>query len=195
VSPQLLFVLGGARSGKSGYALERARALGPRVTFVATGVATDPEMAARIERHRAERPRDWTTIEVERNLGEALSDLPPTDCVLVEDLGTLVGNLLVGGQGSGITGRGAGAGSRDSRLGEEETERLVREEVRGLVDRWRASGVRWVVVSQEVGLGLVPTTALGRRFRDLLGDANQALAAAASEVVLVVAGVPLRLKG
>jgi adenosylcobinamide kinase/adenosylcobinamide-phosphate guanylyltransferase len=188
VSGHLLLVLGGARSGKSAYALERARAFGPRVAFVATGVATDAEMAARIERHRAERPPDWTTVEVERRLDEALAKLPPADCVLLEDVGTLVSNVLVGDPAAGVRSRESGAGDDD-------VEARVEAEIDALLAGWRGSGVPWVVVSQEVGLGLVPTTPLGRRFRDLLGSANQALAAAASEAVLVVAGLPLRLKG
>ena len=195
MSSPLHLVLGGARSGKSDYALAKARSLGPRVVYVATGVATDDEMAERIARHRAARPSGWTTIEAQRGLGPALADLPDADCVLVDDVGTFVANLLVGDQGLGDGGSGVRGGSSAPRLAESELDLLVEAELRGMLERWKASGAPWVVVSQEVGLGLVPTTALGRRFRDLLGAANQTLAAAASEVVLLVAGLPLRLKG
>ena len=175
MSGRLLLVTGGARSGKSRYAQQRARELGGRTLFVATGVATDDEMAERIARHRAERPVDWVTLEAQVDLAAAIAaHWRGEGCVLVEDLGTLVTNLLVE--------REAGASQ-------------VGREVERLIDLPAQRQGLLIVVSQEVGLGLVPSTPLGRAFRDLLGLANQTLAAAADEVVMVVAGLPLRLKG
>lgn len=172
---RLLLVTGGARGGKSSFALERARASGDSVLFIATGVATDAEMADRIARHRAQRPPTWTTLEARYDLAPALrAAWRGQQCVLVDDLGTLVGNLLIE--------RSAG-------------EAQVQAELEGLLEARAAGPYDLVVVTQEVGLGLVPPTELGRQFRDLLGLANRALAAAADEVVLLVAGIPLPLKG
>jgi adenosylcobinamide kinase/adenosylcobinamide-phosphate guanylyltransferase len=175
VSGRLLLVTGGARSGKSRYALGRAAASSGGVLFVATGVATDAEMTERIERHRAERPPGWATLEARYDLAAAISGaLAGERTVLVEDLATLVSNLLV----------------------ERATDEAgVRAEVEALLRVARESAADWIVVSNEVGLGLVPATPLGRRFRDLLGTANQLVAAAADEAVLMVSGLPLRLKG
>jgi adenosylcobinamide kinase/adenosylcobinamide-phosphate guanylyltransferase len=171
----LLLVTGGARSGKSRYAQQRAREVGRRTLYVATGVATDDEMAERIARHRAERPADWTTLEARLEVAAAIAERWRGEgCVLLEDLGTLVTNLLVE--------RAADA-------------REVGQEVERLIALPALRPTLLIVVSQEVGLGLVPSTPLGRAFRDLLGVANQTLAAAADEVIMVVAGLPLRLKG
>jgi adenosylcobinamide kinase/adenosylcobinamide-phosphate guanylyltransferase len=173
VTGDLLLVTGGSRSGKSRYALSRAAALSDAVVFVATGVETDAEMAARIARHRAERPAHWTTIEARYELAASVTRaaLPPAP-VLVEDVGTLVTNLLV-----------------EREAGEAE----IMEEIDRLVGL-NAVGYRLVVVTAEVGLGLVPATLLARRFRDLLGLANQRLATAADEVVFLVSGLPVIVK-
>jgi adenosylcobinamide kinase/adenosylcobinamide-phosphate guanylyltransferase len=142
--------------------------------YVATAPITDEEMVARVARHRAERPPDWDTLEAPYELAAAiLARLTDQRSILVEDLGTLVSNLLVE--------RAADEAQVDA-----EVEALSR-----LPD---GRDVTLIVVSQEVGLGIVPATELGRRFRDLLGRANQHLAAQAAEVVFVVAGLPLTLK-
>jgi adenosyl cobinamide kinase/adenosyl cobinamide phosphate guanylyltransferase len=168
-----LLVTGGARSGKSRYALQRAQQLGSTL-YVATAPITDDEMAARVQQHRAERPPDWETLESRYDLASAiLTRLRDQAGVLVEDLGTLVSNLLV-------------ERAADEALVDAEVEALG-----GLAD---SHEVTLIVVSQEVGLGVVPPTELGRRFRDLLGRANQRLAARADEVVFVVAGLPMTLK-
>ena len=174
MSGRLILVSGGLRSGKSRYALKWAAAEGGPVLFVATGVTTDPEMGDRIARHRAERPPAWRTLEARYNLKTAIEGaLADERTVLVEDLGTLVTNLLV---------------ERDA------DDAAVEGEVNGLIGLPPGRGVRLLVVSNEVGWGLVPTTPLGRRFADLLGRLNQRLAARADELVVVVAGLPLRLK-
>lgn len=165
---------GGSRSGKSRFALERARTLGGPVLFVATGLATDPEMAERIARHRAARPATWKTLEARYDLAAAIQTVWSGErCVLVDEIGTLVANLLV---------------ERDA------DEAAVEREVAALAELAHREGFELIVVSAEVGFGLVPPTPLGRRFRDLVGLANQQLASVADEVVLLVAGIPLWLK-
>jgi adenosylcobinamide kinase/adenosylcobinamide-phosphate guanylyltransferase len=170
-----VLVLGGVRAGKSAYAIARASSLGERVAFVATAEARDAEMATRIARHRSARPPGWATIEAPIALAEAVARLDAqVDVVVVDCLNLWVANLL----------------DRTPGLPDEE---LLAETGRlgELIARRFAS---LVVVSNEVGWGVHPETALGRRFRDALGLVNQAAARAADEVILLVAGCPLWLK-
>jgi len=170
-----LLVLGGVRAGKSAYAVERAAELGEHVAFVATAEPLDAEMAARIARHRAARPTGWTTIEAPVALADAIAALEgQSDVVLVDCLNLWVANLL--GQSPGLA---------DEPL-QAETRRLTSLALRRFASL--------VFVSNEVGWGVHPETPIGRRFRDALGLVNQAVARAADEVVLLVAGCPLWLK-
>jgi adenosylcobinamide kinase/adenosylcobinamide-phosphate guanylyltransferase len=173
-----ILVLGGARSGKSRLAEGLATEI-PPVTYVATATvdASDPEMVARIERHRAGRPGEWATREVPRDLEGVLPDLAAREGSVVIDCVTLwISNLMLGlgGGDPWDDGEILDAISRAVRAG-----------------RGRA---RVVWVSNEVGSGLVPANALGRRFADLQGLANQRLAAECDAVHLCVAGLSLRLK-
>jgi adenosylcobinamide kinase / adenosylcobinamide-phosphate guanylyltransferase len=169
----LILVLGGARAGKSTFALRlaRERAGEGSVTFIATAQALDEEMAARIARHREERPAHWTTIEEPYQLDDALIKASDADVALVDCLTLFVSNWLLR--------------SEDSKLKE------VSESFLATV---RSQTQTVICVSNEVGLGIVPETPLGRTFRDLLGRINQQFAEAADEVYLLVAGLPLRLK-
>ena len=170
-----VLVLGGVRAGKSAYAVERAAELGERVAFVATAQPLDDEMAARIARHRAARPPGWTTIEAPLAVADAVAGLEgKADVVLVDCLNLWLANLL---------GRRPGLDDESLRV---ETGRLAE-----LAQRRFAS---LVLVSNEVGWGVHPESAIGRRFRDALGLVNQAVARAADEVVLLVAACPLWLK-
>jgi adenosylcobinamide kinase/adenosylcobinamide-phosphate guanylyltransferase len=170
-----VLILGGVRAGKSAYAVERAAELGERVAFVATAEPLDAEMAARIARHRAARLPGWTTVEAPVALADAIAGLEgKADVVLVDCLNLWVANLL--GQAPGLADEPFQA----------ETGRLT-----NVILRRSAS---LVFVSNEVGWGVHPETAIGRRFRDALGLVNQAVARAADEVVLLVAGCPLWLK-
>jgi adenosylcobinamide kinase/adenosylcobinamide-phosphate guanylyltransferase len=170
--PRILLVLGGVRAGKSAFAVARAAERGERVAFVATAEAGDPEMAARIARHRAGRPPDWTTVEAPLALGGALADLDgKADAVVVDCLNLWVANQL--GWEPALT---------DEQL-------LART-----ADVVARRSFELILVSNEVGGGVHPETALGRRFRDALGAVNQAVAVGADEVVLLVAGCPLWLK-
>jgi adenosylcobinamide kinase/adenosylcobinamide-phosphate guanylyltransferase len=167
-----LFIIGGARSGKSRFAVERVRTRG-RVVFVATAEARDEEMAKRIARHRAERPPQWTTVEEPLDLVARLQKLEGTGDAFVVDCLTLwVANRLLRGDDD------------DAILDEADA-------LGGLIGRRRST---FTVVSNEVGEGVHPETAAGLRFRDLLGGVNQRVAAACDTVVLMVAGVPFTVK-
>jgi adenosylcobinamide kinase/adenosylcobinamide-phosphate guanylyltransferase len=169
VAARLTLVLGGARSGKSRYAETLITALPPPWVYAATGQALDAEMAARIDAHRARRGAGWTTVEAPHDLAAALAAHGKAP-VLVDCLTLWLSNLMMA----------------DARI-EQEIDRLAR------VLAEAAAPV--VLVANEVGSGIVPDNALARRFRDLQGGLNQRIAALADQVVLLVAGLPLYVKG
>lgn len=180
---RLILLLGGARSGKSRYAEDWTRENGGRVLFVATAQAFDEEMHERIARHRAERPPTWTTLEAPVNTGHRLAaELAETiyDTVVIDCLTVLASNILL---------------SLPEDANQTQVDKAVLHEVESLLAAYQQSSATWLVVSNEVGMGVVPPTRLGRFFRDALGRANQRVALAADEVLLLVAGLPWRLKG
>ena len=179
---ELNLVLGGARSGKSTFAQQLAQELGDggQVLFVATAQAGDKEMRQRIEKHRQERPANWDTLEVQRDIGQAIvAHSANAKVILIDCVTMLVSNLLMN--------------IRDLSFAETETQ--VVTEIQGLMDCIKATPGTFIVVSNEVGLGLVPPYSLGRTYRDLLGRANQILAREADAVHFLVAGIPLLIKG
>lgn len=180
MSRSLTLVLGGARSGKSDYAQALVERSGGTVLFVATATASDGEMRARIAAHRAARPAHWETLEAPRRVAEALRAAPLADWILLDCMTLLVNNILVGFPEPII---------------ESDYYTAVDEELDGLLDAILKSQVKWVIVSNEVGLGLVPSYPMGRFFRDALGRVNQRLAQAADTVFFMVAGLPMLVKG
>ncbi len=170
MAPHLTLITGGARSGKS-TAAEQLAHTGGRVLFVATAEALDQEMADRIASHRRNRPPTWDTLEEPRDLVSALRPLLGRyDTVLVDCITMWVSNLLLE-DGNHMAG-----------------ERRLTVETRRLLDVVEASQANWIMVSNEVGLGLVPNSPLGRIYRDTLGRVNQIIAASADRVKLMVAG-------
>jgi adenosylcobinamide kinase / adenosylcobinamide-phosphate guanylyltransferase len=167
-------VLGGARSGKSRYAQQLA-AESRRVVFVATATISDEEMRAKIERHRADRPRDWTTVEEPLDLPRVLREWETeTDLIVVDCLTLYAANLL------------------DE---EAENDEAIARRIEALCEMLQRTRCAIVLVSNEVGSSVVPEYASGRRYRDLLGELNQRVAAIADDAILMVAGLPLALKG
>ncbi len=167
----LVLVLGGARSGKSAFAEAIVGASGLRPVYIATAEPGDREMAERIAHHRARRGPEWRTVEEADRLEDRLVEEASAErAVLVDCLTLWLSNLMLAG---------ADCEARGAKLCE------TARRVPGLI----------ILVSNEVGLGLVPDNALGRRFRDAQGRLNQALSSAADRVVFVVAGLPLYLKG
>jgi adenosylcobinamide kinase/adenosylcobinamide-phosphate guanylyltransferase len=184
VSRALTLLLGGARSGKSAYAQRVAAARAGPVLYVATAEAGDAEMAARIAAHRAERPATWLTLETPLGVGLAISQAMQGTAqpgVVVLDCLTLLAN--------NVLGQAAENASQTA------IEAALLAEVDGLLDAYAGGAAEWLVISNEVGLGLVPPYPLGRVYRDALGRANQRLAAAADNVLFMVAGLPLVVKG
>lgn len=169
---RIILIGGGARSGKSAFALARARSLGARRVFVATAEASDGEMRERIARHQAERGPDFETVEAPLDLTGALRSLDGAEVVLVDCLTLWISNLLL-------------AGLSDAE---------VLAKVSELAQLLAASRFHALLVTNEVGMGLVPESALGRRFRDLAGRVHQRLARVADEVYLAALGLMLRLR-
>ena len=175
---RIILVTGGARSGKSSWAERRAREIGgDAVTYVATAQAFDDEMARRIARHRAERPAAWPTVECPRDAAAAVRGAT-TPTVLLDCLTVLASNALLAAESGG----------------EEAALAAVTAEATALRDAALAREGTTVIVTNEVGMGVHPPTTLGRWYRDALGRANALAAAAAEEVVLMVSGIPVRIK-
>jgi adenosylcobinamide kinase/adenosylcobinamide-phosphate guanylyltransferase len=189
---KLTLILGGARSGKSTFAEQRAKEMGgDSVLYVATSETKDEEMQQRVEKHRSERPSAWGTLEASRNVAQALRQAGSAAKVVLLDCMTfLVANHLLDAAGpQGDPFADPSADPFDARI-----EADVVAEVEALVDYVQESQVEMLVVSNEVGLGVVPPYELGRAYRDILGRANQILARYADEVHLLVAGIPLKVK-
>jgi adenosylcobinamide kinase/adenosylcobinamide-phosphate guanylyltransferase len=178
---ELTLILGGARSGKSRYAEQVAPRLGRRVLYVATAQAGDAEMAARISAHQAARPAGWTTLEADLRPGDAIQRLGAEFEVVLLDCLTLLAANVVGRLSEPVEQAAADA--------------ALTAEVDGLLAAYQARPAHYLVISNEVGLGVVPPYPLGRVYRDALGRANQRLAAAADNVLFMVAGLPLVVKG
>lgn len=178
---KLIFITGGARSGKSDFAQATAARLGgDDVLFVATAQAFDDEMIARISAHRRARPNAWRTVEAPRNAARSIQgSLDRFRVVVVDCLTLLVGNVLL---------------SLGENPAAEDAEKLVSAEIAELLDLARPGAPQLILVGGEVGWGVVPPNALARLFRDLLGRANQAVAARADSAILMVAGIPVDLK-
>lgn len=169
---RIVLVGGGVRSGKSAFALARARSMGARKAFIATAQALDDEMHMRIDRHRNERGDSFRTIEAPFDLQCAIAELRDVDVVVIDCLTIWLSNLLVRGDG----------------------EREIVHGVKALARQLRETEFDSVVVTSEVGMGVVPESALGRLFRDVTGLAHQLIAASATEIYFAVMGCALRFR-
>lgn len=174
----MTLILGGARSGKSRFAQELAARLKKRVLFVATCEPLDEEMSARIKAHQKSRPRNWKTLETPTDITEAMrGKIGDAEVIIIDCMTLLVSNLM---------------GTEEPDW--ESLEKKVTGELDKLVAFTRTSKAHFIIVSNEVGLGLVPPYRAGRVYRDALGMANQMLASNADEVYFMVAGIPIQLK-
>lgn len=165
-----ILVTGGARSGKTGHAQRLAEALGPDRVYLATAQALDDEMADRIRRHQAERDASWTTVEAPLDVASALHQ--PGRVVLLDCLTLWVNNLMCA----------------------ELDEAAIRARFADLVEALHAAPNPVVVITNEVGMGIVPLNAMARQFRDLQGWLNQDVARACDQAWLMASGLPLKLK-
>jgi adenosylcobinamide kinase / adenosylcobinamide-phosphate guanylyltransferase len=168
-----IFVIGGCRSGKSSHALQLAERMGRRRMFVATCIPHDEEMQARVDRHRRERSDAWNTLEIPINLAETIrSHSPGADVMLVDCLTLWLNNLLM----------------------QTQDVKQIQQYIGDLVQAVKTAPQAVVLVSNEVGAGIVPENRLARLYRDLAGWTNQAVAAACDRVIWTVAGIPVTIK-
>ncbi len=179
----ITLLIGGAGSGKSHFAQELALKLGGAVLFVATAVAGDEEMRQRIDKHRSKRPPTWSTLEVTTEVGKNILQKIGDAQVVIVDCITLLANNI---------------SSQYSEQGEQIDAPLIEKrlnaEIEELIECTRQLDAHFIIVTNEVGLGVVPPSRLGRLYRDLLAGANQKLAEAADEVYLMVAGLTVPIK-
>jgi len=204
LSKSFILILGGARSGKSRFAQQMAKGLGEKILFVATGQSLDEEMALRIEEHKRMRPKNWRTLEIDVRVGQRLEgQIGGAEVVLLDCLSLLVSNVILNpslplslrAERSNLLALRAGSMKNLERIDFAEAEKQVMTEVKELIKCINKHKGIFIVVSNEVGLGLVPENKLGRVYRDLLGKANQLLAQHADEVYFMVSGIPARIKG
>lgn len=171
---KIIFILGGARSGKSSYAVKLVKRFKKKVAFIATATCLDGEMRERIKMHKASRPRQWKLIEEGRDVNSVLMKLKGKyEVVLIDCLGLLVSNLLTDNL-------------RDKEI-------LMK--IKRLVNTILKLKPTVILVSNEVGYGIVPDNLLARRFRDLMGLANQMIAQKANQVILMQSAIPITIKG
>jgi adenosylcobinamide kinase / adenosylcobinamide-phosphate guanylyltransferase len=179
-----ILITGGARSGKSHYAQEMATKSGKTVLFVATAQAGDDEMHRRIEIHRKSRPAAWRTLEAPLKVGEHITaEARNSQLVLIDDITLLVNNAI-----------GGLLSADGTDIDEAKAEAATAGEINALINCMKSVKADFLIVTNEVGLGLVPDNKLGRVYRDLLGKANQALAREVDEVIFMISGLPLKVK-
>ena len=172
-----ILITGGARAGKSSYAQKLAAEIGEKVLFVATAEAKDEDMRLRIEKHKKSRPSYWKTLEAPKDVASVIESAGGGYSVVIIDCITmLVSNVMLGAEN------------------ETSAESEILKEIDALINVMKTSPATFILVSNEVGLGIVPDNELSRNYRDLLGRANQLIASYADGVYLLVAGIPVKIK-
>jgi adenosylcobinamide kinase/adenosylcobinamide-phosphate guanylyltransferase len=171
----LIFITGGRRSGKSAYALDLGETLGEERLFIATGEPIDDEMTERIERHQRERGDRWDTIEEPVRVSEAIEGAASYDVILLDCMTLWLSQIAY-------------------KNGEAVSEAEVLKEITTLADTCTAAPATVIAVSNELGMGIIPDNPVARKFSDLSGHMNRIMAAHADEAVLVVSGIPVKIK-
>lgn len=170
----ILFVIGGARSGKSSYAVQRAQSYGDKVAFIATCIPRDHEMRDRITLHQQNRPHHWETFETENSLIPLITHIKPGfNAIIIDCLTLYISNLMH----------------------QDFSDESIEKNITQVLELLEKKPYRSIIISNEVGLGLVPDNELGRRFRDVAGRINQITVQHAHEVVCMFSGLPFTLKG
>ncbi len=183
---RLILITGGARSGKSTFAESTAKSLGENVLYVATAIPVDGEMRARIKRHREQRPANWVTIEAHRDLHAFIKPEVYGKCaVLIDCITVMITNILFDENVNWENAEDGDIADLESR---------VNIQIGNLLDLVKDMEIVFILVTNELGMGMVPEYYSGRVFRDIAGRVNQRLASAADEVYFCVSGIPLRIK-
>jgi len=177
----LILITGGVRSGKSSFAKDLAEKFGKKVVFIATAQPLDAEMQDRITLHKKNRPSHWRTFEEPYHLDQAIKKAgKESEVILIDCLGLFISNLMK---------------EFKEDADNEELTKSVLQKIEGIIKESRNTKATVIIVSNEVGLALVPANPMGRFFRDILGQANQIIASTADEVYLLISGIPLLIKG
>lgn len=174
---KIIFILGGARSGKSSFAQKLAEQHGKNVLFVATAQALDSEMKKRIEIHKKSRPQHWVTVEQPTKIDKVIYQYPQIDTVIIDCITLLVSNVILNTRGTKTN-----------------DVKAVQKEISSLIKTMQTSSLLFILVSNEVGLGIVPESKLARTYRDILGKVNQQITSIADEVYFLISGIPLKIK-
>ena len=170
---KIIFILGGARSGKSAYAIKMAKRAARKVAFIATCLPLDAEMKKRIQLHKVSRPRHWQTFVQPGDVYSLLKRSGPQfSLLLIDCLTLLLSNLL----SSGLS------------------DRVIEKKINQVLKLLKRLNTTAIIVANQVGCGIVPQNRLARRFRDLAGRVNQSVARVADQVVLLTAGLPVKIK-
>ena len=178
---KLIFITGGARSGKSHFAEKVAAKISKEVAYIAAGQPLDEEMAHRIEKHKEKRLNSWETYEEPIEVRKLVSRLGlEKEVILIDCLTLLTSNLLL---------------KKENKVGDPQWEEEILLEIKKLAEVSYKIPAQVIIVSNEVGMGLVPDNPLGRVYRDILGRANSIIADKADEVFMMVSGIPLKIKG
>ena len=179
-------IIGGCRSGKSSFAEKIARTSdSPDIYYLATAEIRDEEMRDRVEKHQGSRPESWQTIEEPYHVSKEVEIIPDRSLVLLDCITLLISNILL---------QGDEAGKDESNYSKSGSETDVMNELKSLIKVARKKEVELIMVSNEVGMGLVPNYRLGREYRDISGRANQFLAKESDEVYITYAGLPIEIK-
>ncbi len=181
---RIIFVTGGTRSGKSRFAERLARKVGGDIGYVATAIAFDDEMKDRIAKHRQNRPPGWRTWETYKDVYKIYDQFEGQRGILIDCITIMVSNLLLDME----------ATDDGTMAWVDRAEACITDQVQALIKAAGTADVTTIMVSNEVGLGLVPDNRLGRVFRDIAGRVNQLIAAAADDVYFVVSGIPMKIK-
>ena len=183
---KIILVTGGARSGKSTYAEGLARSINGNILYLATSIPFDDEMKLRVEKHKAQRPAAWVTLEAYKDLDIHLkSELMNKSAVLLDCITVMVTNLFL------EKCKDIDHISNENAM---EIENFVKNEIEKLITEAKNAAIPFILVTNEVGMGVVPEYPSGRVFRDVAGRANQMLAGVADEVYLCICGIPVKIK-
>jgi len=185
---KIILVTGGARSGKSSFAEKLVADLGKKIAYIATAIPFDEGMKDRIKKHRSSRPANWTTYEIYKDIYKYIDEISEKhDAILLDCVTILVTNLMF--ENNEINWETVNRGKID------EIERDIKLQVDFLLNGIRNTSLKCVLVTNEVGMGIVPENRLSRVFRDIAGRINQFAAAKSDEVYFTVSGIPMKIKG
>ena len=182
----MILVTGGARSGKSSYAESIAKDYGDSVLYVATSIPFDKEMQDRIKKHRTSRPSSWKTLEAYKDLDKLLPEATNSEkCILLDCITVMITNIMFEQE---MDFNNVNPKMADS------LEATVRVEVEKLIKTGKSLDIPLIMVTNEIGMGIVPDNAISRAFRDIAGRMNQLIARECDEVYVCISGIPLKLK-